>query len=324
MAEDAQGNADRTVVGVDGSPGAREALVWALTDAVRRDVPVEVVSTFPVQLFLADPFTLDAGQLEAVRADTLSRARAQVAEVRAETRLTDVPVEVLAVAGPPAPMLLAASEDAGMLVVGSRGRGAVRRLVLGSVALSSVTHARVPVVVVHPAADGEVPDGAAAEGEAAEGEAPAGPPRVVVGLDGSAASTLALERAAREAALLGAEVHAVSAYSSASYWSDAYAVVLPPPEQLAEEVRVAAERQVAAAQLPGGVPVRVESLEGPAGHVLVAAARGARLLVLGGHGQGAVRGLLMGSVALHCVLSGPCPVMVVPEPHEGGRHATEA
>lgn len=308
MIDDGQ-DPQRTVVGVDGSPGARTALEWALADASRRGVPLEVVSTFPLQLFVADPFLLDEAQLEAVRDDTLERARAQVEEVQSEAGRPDVPVDVLAVAGPPAPMLLAASEDAGMLVVGSRGRGAVRSLVLGSVALSCVTHARVPVVVVHPPAD-----------EPAE----AGTPRVVVGLDGSTASGLALERAAREAQLLGAEVVAVAAYSAGSYWSDAYAVVLPPPEQLAQDVRAAAEQQVAAASLPDGVAVRVEVVEGPAGDVLVQAAQDAALLVVGGHGQGAVRGLLMGSVALHCVLAGRCPVMVVPEPDGSGRHAVDA
>ncbi|WP_166518262.1 universal stress protein [Candidatus Blastococcus massiliensis] len=312
MADAGQGRAERTVVGVDGSPGAREALAWALADAARRGVPLEAVSSFPVELHLSDPFLLDEGQLEAVRADTLERARAQVEQVRAETGHTEVPVDVLAVAGPPAPMLLAASEDAGMLVVGSRGRGAVRSLVLGSVALSSVTHARVPVVVVHAGAD----DG---EGAGAGTE----PLRVVVGLDGSAASGIALERAAREAQLLGAELVAVAAYSAAAYWSDAYAVALPPPEQLAGEVRAGAEQQVAAARIPDGLSVRVECLEGPAGDVLVEAAAGARLLVVGGHGQGAVRGLLMGSVALHCVLAGRCPVMVVPEAGETGRHSAD-
>ncbi len=305
MTDDEQGHAGRTVVGVDGSPGARTALGWALADAGRRGAALEVVSSFPVQLYLADPLLLDERQLEAVRADTLERARALVDEVRAETGEAAVPVQVLAVAGPPAPMLLAASEDAGLLVIGNRGRGAVKSLVLGSVALSCVTHARVPVVVVHPRAD-----------------AAAVPTRVVVGLDGSVASGVALERAAAEAQLLGAELVAVAAYSAASYWSDAYAVVLPPPEQLAEEVQAAAEQQVAGARLPDGLRVRVESVEGSAGNVLVGAARDAALLVVGGHGQGAVRGLLMGSVALHCVLSGPCPVMVVPEPHGSDRHAS--
>ncbi|TKJ24812.1 universal stress protein [Blastococcus sp. CCUG 61487] len=298
MAE--QRDRDRTVVGVDGSPGGRAALAWALTDAARRGVRLEVVSAFPLQLILSDPLLLDEAQVEAVRADTLARSEALVEEVRAETGCTDVPVDVLAVAGTPAPMLLAASEDAGLLVVGSRGRGAVRSLLLGSVALSCVTHSRIPVVVVHP-----------------REESAAGPARVVVGLDGSAASSAALERAAEEARLLGGEVLAVAAYSAAAYWSDAYAVVLPRPEEMAAEVLAGAQRQVAAAQLPEDVPVRTESREGPAGDVLVAAARDAELLVVGGHGQGRVRGMLMGSVALHCVVSGPCPVLVVPGSRDG-------
>lgn len=294
-------DARRTVVGVDGSPGGRAALVWALSDAARRGARLEVVSAFPLQLILADPLLLDEQQVEAVRADTLQRAQALVEEARVATGHADVPVDVLAVAGAPAPMLLAASEDAGLLVVGSRGRGAVRSLLLGSVALSCVTRARVPVVVVHPR----------------EG-ARSGPARVVVGLDASPASGTALERAAHEAHLLGAEVLAVAAYSSAAYWSEAYEVVLPPPEELAGDVRAGAEQQVATAQLPPDVPVRTESREGPAGEVLVDAARDADLLVVGGHGQGRLRGVLMGSVALHCVVTGPCPVMVVPGPAESG------
>lgn len=288
-------DAARTVVGVDGSPGGRAALVWALSDAARRGVPLEVVSAFPLQLILADPLLLDEKQVEAVRTDTLERARALVEEVQAETGHVDVPVDVLAVAGAAAPMLLAAAEDAGLLVVGSRGRGAVRSLLLGSVALSCATQARVPVVVVHPRDGGTT-----------------GQARVVVGLDGSPASGVALERAAAEARLLGGEVLAVSAYSAAAYWSAAYEVVLPPPEELAGDVRARAERQVADARLPGDVPVRVECREGPAGDVLVDAARDADLLVVGGHGQGPIRGVLLGSVALHCVMTGSCPVMVVP------------
>jgi nucleotide-binding universal stress UspA family protein len=306
VTEAGQGRAGRTVVGVDGSPGARAALVWALADAARRGAPLEVVSSFPVQLFLTDPLLLDEVQLEAVRTDTLGRARAQLEEVRSETGLTGVPVDVLAVSGPPAPVLLAAAEDADLLVVGSRGRGAVRSLVLGSVALSCVTHAWVPVVVVHPR---EAP--------------PAEPPRVVVGLDGSPESGLALERAGQEAQRLGAEVVALAAWSAGSYWSDAYDVVLPPVEELAADVRAGAEQQVASADLPPGVPVRVECVEGRPGSVLVEAAREALLLVVGGHGQGAVRGVLMGSVALHCVLTAPCPVMVVPGADRGGRHAKD-
>jgi nucleotide-binding universal stress UspA family protein len=68
---------------------------------------------------------------------------------------------------------------------------------------------------------------------------------------------------------------------------------------------------IARTRMPGGPTSRVEAVEGPAGDVLVRAAEGAELLVVGGRGRGALRGMLLGSVALHCVLHAPCPVLVL-------------
>jgi nucleotide-binding universal stress UspA family protein len=142
---------------------------------------------------------------------------------------------------------------------------------------------------------------------------------VVVGLDGSDASRVALEQALAEAGRLGAEVTAVAAYSAASYWSDAYVVLVPPPDRLRENAQRGAEAMVSAvvgAAQPA-VPVRTTAVEGPAGEVLVSAAEDADLLVVGGRGHGAIRGMLLGSVALHCVVHAACPVMVVPVGRSG-------
>jgi nucleotide-binding universal stress UspA family protein len=288
----------RVVVGVDGSPGARAALVWAMTDAARRGARLEVVSAFPVEVYWADPILIDERRIEAVRADTEGHARALVDEVRTQTDGKAVDVDVVAAPGPVAHGLLAAAEGAELLVVGSRGRGAVRSTVLGSVALHAVTHARCPVVVVHPGAD----------------VAPVRP-RVVVGVDGSDGSREALARAVAEAGRLDADVTAIAAYSVRTYWSGAYQAAVPPVERLREAVRSQAEGMVAEV----GAPPRVAVLpvEGPAGDALVRAADGAELLVVGSRGRGAVRGMLLGSVALHCVIHAPCPVMVVPSGRSG-------
>jgi nucleotide-binding universal stress UspA family protein len=281
------------VVGVDGSPGARAALVWALAAAARRGARLQVVSAFPVETYWGDPMLMDERRIEAVRADTEGRVRELVDEVRSQSDASAVAVDVTVVPGPAVHGVLAAAEAADLLVVGSRGRGSVRSTVLGSVALHAVTHARCPVVVVHPRLD--------------SGSAP---PRVVVGIDGSDGSRQALASAVAEAGRLGAEVTAIAAYTLRSYWSGAYQAVVPPVDRLREAVRSDAEAMVAA--VGGGTPVRVLPVEGPAGDTLVRAAEGADLLVVGGRGRGAVRGMLLGSVALHCVVHAPCPVMVVP------------
>jgi nucleotide-binding universal stress UspA family protein len=284
----------RVVVGVDGSSQARAALVWAVAAAARREADLLVIATFAVEVYWGDPHLLDERHVRTVRADTETGVRALVDEVLEESGSAPPGVEVVVSAGPPAGVLVDASEGAALVVVGSRGRGAVRSTVLGSVALHCVTHARCPVVVVRPRADGALR-----------------PPRVAVGLDGSATSQAALDRAAEEAARAGGEVLAVAAYSPGSYWGDAYQVLVPPPEQLREDAARGAEAMADAARMPGGPVVRTEAVEGAAGDVLVRAAEGADLLVVGSRGRGALRGILLGSVALHCVLHAPCPVLVV-------------
>jgi nucleotide-binding universal stress UspA family protein len=298
-AEADRASGGRIVVGVDGSPGSRAALAWALDAAVATGESVQVVATFPVDVYWRDPTLMDERRIEAVRTDTGARVRALVDDVLTERRAAkDVPVHIVVVSGGAAEHLVRQAEDADLLVVGSRGRGAVRSTVLGSVALYCVTHARGAVVVVHPRASAALP-----------------PPRVVVGIDGSESSGAVLGRALVEAGRIGGEVTLVAAYSVASYWSDAYDVVVPPVEELREEVRARGEQLVSDAlgALPadGAPTVHVLPVEGPAGEVLVREAEGAELLVVGGRGHGALRGVLLGSVALHCVIHGPCPVMVV-------------
>jgi nucleotide-binding universal stress UspA family protein len=288
------GGADtgRVVVGVDGSPGARAALVWAIAYSAGRGGRLTVVSLFPVEIYWDDANLIDERRIEAVRSDTEAQVRALVEEVRTESGGAAAAVDVEIIPGPAAHGLLAAAEEADLLVVGSRGRGAVRSTVLGSVALHAATHARCPVVVVHLRPD-----------------APASAPRVVVGVDGSAASREALVHAVAEAQRQNAEVRVVAAFTPRTYWSGAYEEAVPPVERLEEAIRSRADQMVA--DVGATVTVAVEPVEEAAGEALVRAAEGAQLLVVGNRGRGAIRGMLLGSVALHCVIHAPCPVMVV-------------
>jgi nucleotide-binding universal stress UspA family protein len=287
---------DRIVVGVDGSPGGRAALVWALTAAARAGAEVEVVSAVP-----ADPWTpldvIHTSGVETVRADTEARLRTSVAEamgepaVRAVARDRDVPVVAAVAPGDPAEELVARAEGAGLLVVGSRGRGAVRSALLGSVALHCAAHSPCPVVVVHPGA--------------------ASATRVVVGIDDSSVAHAALTEAVRHARLHGAPVEAVLVCQPVTYWSDA-TVPAPPVGETLEAARGRAERIVAAVLGPGPHPdVEVVVETGAPGDVLVRRAGGAALLVVGSRSRSRLTGLALGSVALHCVVHASCPVLVV-------------
>lgn len=288
------------VVGIDGSAGSRAALVWAIQAAGRRGRALTVIAAFPVELYWMDPHLVDAGQVEAVRADVDARARTQVEQVRADPLVAaqpgvaDLQVTVIATPGQAAATLVRAAAEADLLVVGSRGRGVVRSAVLGSVALHCAAHAPCPVVVVRP-----------------RSEVALTPPRIVVGLDGSDVARAALRSAVAEADRLGAAVQAVSAFAVGSYWSDVYQGVLPSVERLRDDVHSEVERMVAEVGA-GTMAVAVAAIEGSPGEVLVREAEGAELLVVGDRGHSPLAGLMLGSVALHCMVHAPCPVMVVP------------
>jgi nucleotide-binding universal stress UspA family protein len=140
----------KIVVGVDGSEASAAALRWAFDEAIRSQADLEVVSAwnYPVG---SEPFVLGGPMVvESAVAGTTETVHRMVREVRDSRPDADVVVREMPMSGPAAAALLRRAEDADMLVVGSRGRGGFRALLLGSVSQHCVTHAPCPVVVVHP------------------------------------------------------------------------------------------------------------------------------------------------------------------------------
>ena len=142
------------VVGVDGSDASDEALRWAAEEARLRSAPLVAVyawSFIPPQP-LGDPGMLAvpagdiAGQLDAESAS----AREALAEAVGTALGADpgVEVEQKLVEGDPGEVLVAESEAAELVVVGSHGRSGLKAALLGSVSRHVVSHAACPVVVV--------------------------------------------------------------------------------------------------------------------------------------------------------------------------------
>jgi nucleotide-binding universal stress UspA family protein len=138
------------VVGVDGSEGARAALRFALAEARLRGARLRAVSVWHVPAMLyegafAAPDTRLLEDVEAEMQEALDRALAGAADVAPE-----VIVETLVREGQPATVLLDEAADADLLVVGSRGFGGFRGLLLGSVSQQCAHHAPCPLVIVPP------------------------------------------------------------------------------------------------------------------------------------------------------------------------------
>lgn len=136
-------------VGVDGSPGANRALVWAMQEAAAHHAPLTVLTVHPVASdgWTGNPIILPADQEELEKTrhaaeEAVAAATAQLGESRPGV------VTVRAVNGIPAQELINASRDADLLVVGSHGTGGFARMLLGSVSTQVVQHAHCPCVVM--------------------------------------------------------------------------------------------------------------------------------------------------------------------------------
>ena len=139
------------IVGVDGSPNSEHALAWAMREAAIRRAPLTVLAIHPVPKSYWGNIPV-VGPPDVPILEELRKAVEEMTQ-RAAGRLGDAgpaSVSTRVESGFPVQELLAASQDADLLVVGSRGSGGFAKLLLGSVSSQVVQHAPCPVVVIPP------------------------------------------------------------------------------------------------------------------------------------------------------------------------------
>jgi nucleotide-binding universal stress UspA family protein len=142
------------LVGVDGSPESAAALEYAVAEADRRGARLRVVSTyFPEYSVHGHSRPVTAAE-PAIEVDVEAQVRRMVEEALAGDAVAP-PVEIVVAAGPAAGVLIDMSGEVDVLIVGHRGRGGFASMLLGSVGLHCVLHARCPVIVVRPTEVGE-------------------------------------------------------------------------------------------------------------------------------------------------------------------------
>lgn len=134
--------------------------------------------------------------------------------------------------------------------------------------------------------------------------------RIVVGVDGSPSSMVALRWALKQAEATGAEVEAVHAWEYPI--SFGAPVALLPGEDLEAEAGTALAAAIGKVTAgDSGVTVRRRVVLGDPASVLLGRAKDADLLVVGNRGYGGFARSLLGSVSQHCIHHATCPVVVV-------------
>jgi nucleotide-binding universal stress UspA family protein len=141
----------RIVVGVDGSEASIAALRWAIDLAAQTHADVEAVHVFEIGLAWIDGYQPDIGRWIAEASDAAGKTLEETVAA-ASADHPEVHVARLVTEGPTARTLLAHAVGADLLVVGTRGRGGLPGLLLGSVSTQCTHHAPCPVVVVPPRA----------------------------------------------------------------------------------------------------------------------------------------------------------------------------
>ncbi|MEO6510251.1 MAG: universal stress protein [Nocardioides sp.] len=281
------------VVGIDRSANSNAALDWAIVEASNRKLPLHLFSAGIRQIPGGESMYEDPDVAALVRLEAIASADAVLETAVAHARAVSPHLvvtresEVDRAAGG----LVKLSSSADTIVLGRSSHGPLIGSVLGSVALQVTLHAQCPVVVVHEAND---------HSSDAQG--------VVVGVDGSAGSQVALGYAFEQASLRGVRLEVVHAW-----WTTV-------PSGLTELIRsdqVTRQRQTLSEALMGwsekypDVEVQQSLPMGPTVLVLTEAAKTAELLVVGSRGRGGFRSLLLGSVSRGVLEHATCTVAVV-------------
>jgi nucleotide-binding universal stress UspA family protein len=301
----------RILLATDGSEEAQLAAKTAAELARSTGSELHVVLVFlwarPSAL---DPISLDTTVREAVEGRARERLERIVRRIEASGGIVE---EAHLKGGQPDPEIVTLGEEigAGLIVVGSRGLGGMRRALTGTVSDSVVRHAHCLVMVVR-------------------GEPVVLPTKILLATDGSEDANLAASAAADLAKSTNSELHVLYVGGMPSvFYESPGAIVLDPDlqsrmeEEAEETARAKLKEQVQRISEAGGEIAQTHARVGFPDAEIVGLAEelGVGLIAMGSRGLGGLRRALMGSVSDSVVRHAHCPVMVVrPEKERSAEH----
>jgi nucleotide-binding universal stress UspA family protein len=285
------------LAGVDGSVESCAAVSWTAREAAIRHEHVTLVHVVaPVTVswpIAAEQASIAKWQEDNAR-DVLLHARNNLTATWADSPGDSCPLEVRTdvLYANVVHALVDASKDARMIVVGSHGRGALGRLLLGSVSSGVLHHAHCPVAVIH--SDDASP---------IDPRAP-----VLLGIDGSPASEAATAFAFEEASVRHVPLVALHAWSDVGVFPT---VGMDWRTYQGQGEEVLGERLAGWQEQYPDVRVERQLVCDTPARWLLKESRHAQLVVLGSHGRGGFGGMLLGSVSSAVAQSARVPVVVV-------------
>lgn len=296
----------KILLATDGSESANDAVETVRSLALPAGTTIHLVAVLATapELFGAAWESYVPGDAEAIERQMVDELEAALAAVTSRLERPGVTVEHEVLRGRAATQVVELSKEirADLIVVGSRGLGAWRRLLLGSVSAEIVDHATCPVLVARKPTVSSV----------------------ILGDDGSAGSRAAAALLARFPALAGrvarvvavAEVLNPTALGFSPAVSGAFMTEMIESTSEAEERLAEATRVTAAILANAGITTETEVLSGNPAHELVRLARStnADLVVVGTTGLTGVARAVLGSVARNVLINAPCSVLVVHQP----------
>ncbi|KQU56278.1 hypothetical protein ASG84_21245 [Rhodococcus sp. Leaf278] len=282
----------KIVVGVDGSPNSVSAALWAATIAERLDSPMHIAEAVqqpalysgePASVIPREVWDEQRRKAELVVADVATAVLAR----HPNSAVTTSVEETSACA-----MMVELSRTARMLVVGNPASGPIVSALFGSTAQEVSNAAQCPVIVWR-------------EGSHAV-DAP-----ILVGIDGSATSEVAVGQAFDLASSFGVPMIAALAWNSLSQGAALSLPGSPDGTEIEREQRLLMSECLAGwAEKYPDVSVEHVVQQGNPAHLLVDLSKRAGLVVVGSHGRGVVARALFGSTSSNLTRHAHCPVMI--------------
>ena len=292
----------RALIAADGSAGAADAVALAQSVAWPADSNLRIVSVVEPGAWIPPLPLVPMTAAPVLEPDLVAYFEAQQADLVA--RFAPVPAEAAILRGRPASAIIddARAFAADIIIVGSRGHGAIASLLLGSVSAEVVDHAPCPVLVARRAGMGQL----------------------VLATDDSRSARVAEDMLLNWPIFDGLPISVVSVADAVRPWTsgisptfqrqamDAYADDLHDATKTAERVASAAATRLRAAGRPADASVRRGD---PAAEIIAfAEERRADLIVLGSRGRSALAEIVLGSVARNVLAGTDASVLVVRTP----------